>query len=53
MNSRGEIKKKNAKDLVLEYKDLVVEINQYLDEYIPPRTKDEFIKSIVGRNKKK
>lgn len=53
MNSSGEIKKKNAKDLVLEYKDLVVEINQYLDEYIPPRTKEEVIKSIGGRNKKK
>ncbi|WP_298152232.1 hypothetical protein [Flavobacterium sp.] len=53
MNSSGEIKKKNAKELVLEYKDLVVEINQYLDEYIPPMTKEEVIKSIAERNEKK
>lgn len=31
MNSSGDIKKKNAKDLISEYENLVVEINSYLD----------------------
>lgn len=53
MNSSGEIKKKNAKDLVLEYKDLVVEVNKYLDESIPTRTREEIINAIAEKNVKK
>ena len=39
MNSSGEIKKKNAVDLIVEYKKMSAEINEYLDESILLKTK--------------
>ncbi|MFV5685782.1 hypothetical protein ACM55I_10045 [Flavobacterium sp. GB2R13] len=33
MNSSGEIKKKNTKELIVEYQNVLAEVNTYLESY--------------------